>query len=427
LATPDAWDFVWALGARDDIDLRWISEAGEPDLPGRVQMQDADREADQLPFTVITDTGVSYQAVWPLGQWEQWAAQRSLPGVDPAAWRLDVLTARVAVAMRADLLVTDSPLLLTATDRAITEANPVSADQALASMGLYLRRRSEYPVVAPNRLTFDERGLLWSAVRAQLPAGWRWSSALVTFSVAAQRRGPTLLHGSLYQRLVRALRYRDQVHAAAHAIANNTAADDITEAFDNLTVNAVGAFDACARAAHLCANLPATARHQAKWQNARWRSQVARVAPDLTRLVDDGTDTSHLFHALRLLRNTVHGEALHTTLVRRVGGEPTRALIALPEEDSEDLITLFDRLGDCEEWGIVDIPSLGAHLDAALFVERLMTKLFAAINEIQARTPVQLLPGVTAASITSQPPEDLMFGSGTRRRVSLLLGLAPET
>ncbi len=38
-------------------------------------------------------------------------------------------------------------------------------------------------------------------------------------------------------------------------------------------------------------------------------------------------------------------------------------------------------------------------------------------------TPVELLPGVTGSTLGEIPPDDIHFGEGTRRRVSLLLGL----
>ena len=40
----------------------------------------------------------------------------------------------------------------------------------------------------------------------------------------------------------------------------------------------------------------------------------------------------------------MHGEALHTTAVQQ-GGKPLRTLVALPEDDAEDLAALFDNLG----------------------------------------------------------------------------------
>ena len=84
---------------------------------------------------------------------------------------------RVAVEMRADVLVTSSrPLLDGAVPRWAADANPMTAEQALAVIGLYLRGRRQYPMIAPNGLRFGEHLLLWSAARAQLPSGWRWGS-----------------------------------------------------------------------------------------------------------------------------------------------------------------------------------------------------------------------------------------------------------
>jgi hypothetical protein len=71
------------------------------------------------------------------------------------------MVTQVAVEMRVDVLVTSSkPLLQKAVPRWVTAANPMSAEQALAVIGLYLRRRRQYPMLASNGLRFGEHTLL---------------------------------------------------------------------------------------------------------------------------------------------------------------------------------------------------------------------------------------------------------------------------
>ena len=121
-------------------------------------------------------------ALWPYKQWEHQAAQTVPAGTAAPEWLRDVMVTRVAVELRVDLLVTCSRPILDSALQWIAEANPMTAEQALAAVGLYLRGRRKYPMLGPNLFTFGEHQLLWSSARAQLPSGWRWGSALVAHS-----------------------------------------------------------------------------------------------------------------------------------------------------------------------------------------------------------------------------------------------------
>jgi hypothetical protein len=161
---------------------------------GAVILRGADPRSDQMSFTATDMNGNRWaRAVWPYKQWEHQAAQTVPAGITASDWQRDVMVARVAVELRVDLLVTGSRPILDTALQWITEANPMTAEQALAVVGLYLRGRRQYPMLAPNLLTFGEHQLLWSAARAQLPSGWRWGSALVAHGTAIKRDSPTFL------------------------------------------------------------------------------------------------------------------------------------------------------------------------------------------------------------------------------------------
>jgi hypothetical protein len=155
----------------------WMAGPRDADSDGAVRLREVNQDRDQLNFTVAKENGGWLQAVWPYQQWEQ-LASRSVPsGIDTPSWLQDILVARVAVEVRADVLVTSSQALLTSDVTSVKEANPLSPEQALAVIGLFLRNRRQYPMAGPNDLTFGEHLFLWSAARAQLPSGWRWGSA----------------------------------------------------------------------------------------------------------------------------------------------------------------------------------------------------------------------------------------------------------
>jgi hypothetical protein len=427
LGVPDPSRLLWTLGQRDDIAMYWMADPEQAEDDGAVVRRRADPRSDQMSFTATDMNGNrSARAIWPYKRWEHQAAQTVPAGTTASDWLRDVMVARVAVEMRVDLLVTSSRPILDSALQWITEANPMTAEQALAVVGLYLRGRRQYPMLAPNVFTFGEHLFLWSAARAQLPSGWRWGSALVAHSTAIKRDSPTFLFQSLHERIVRLLRCRDRIHAGLFVPQNNQTAGEVTEALDYFMVNLVGAFDAAARAAHLAAGLSPGSRRSAAWHHDRWRSRIHAVSPDLADLFAPDTDHSHVLEICRILRNTVHGEAMNTTAVQD-GGRPLRTLVTLPEDDAEDVAALFDELGGQDEWGLERLIPPRVHVNAARLIERLLPQSLQVLDDALRLTPVERLDGVLTSDLITAPPDDLNFGLGTRMRASLLLGLPVPT
>lgn len=425
LGVPDPARLLWTFGQRDDITMFWMASPEDADSAGAVRLQEPDRERDQMDFTTANEGGGGWvQAVWPYQQWEKLAGGTVPPGMSASEWLRNVLVAQVAAELRVDLLVTSCQAMIASTQSWMTHANPMAAEQALAMVGLYLRCRGEYPmaVAGPGRLAFGEHLLLWSAARAQLPSGWRWGSALVAHSLAVDRDAPKFLFQSLHERVVRLLRCRDRVHAALLVPQNSQTAGEATEALDYFMVNLVGAFDAAARAAHLAVGLDPARRRSAAWQSRDWHRQVRAVDPDLADLFAPGTAHSRVLEVCRMLRNTVHGEALHSTAVHH-GGRPRQTLIALPEDDAEELAALFDRLGGQEQWGLSVLAGMRMHMDPACLIENLLPQALGMLDDALRLTPVERLYGVEASKLMTEPPDDLSFGLGTRTRASMLLGL----
>ena len=71
-----------------------------------------------------------------------------------------------------------------------------------------------------------------------------------------------------------------------------------------------------------------------------------------------GTTHYRVLEIARILRNTVHGEGLHTTAAKQ-GGRPRETLVALPEDDAQDLADLFGHLGGLDEWGLRNLRRRG--------------------------------------------------------------------
>ena len=230
LGVPDPSRLLWTLGQRDDIAMYWMADTHQAEDAGAVLMHAPDHRRDLMSFTVTNmDGSRSARGVCPYRQWEQLATRTVPAGTSASGWLRDVKVTRVAIEMRVDLLVTDSRPVLDSAPDWITEANPMTAEQALAAIGLYLRGRRHYPLLGPNRLTFGEHLFLWSAARAQLPSGWRWGSALVAHSRAIQRDSPKFLFQSLHERIVRLLRCRDRVHSALLVPQDNQTGGEVEE------------------------------------------------------------------------------------------------------------------------------------------------------------------------------------------------------
>jgi hypothetical protein len=241
-----------------------------------------------------------------------------------------------------------------------------------------------------------------------------------------KRDSPKFLFQSLHERLVRLLRCRDRVHAALLVPQNNQTAGEATEALDYFMVNLVGAFDAAAGAAHLAVGLDPEDRRSAKWQRRDWRRDVRRTDPELADLFAPDTAHARVFEVCRTLRNTVHGEALHSTGVEG-GGRPRRTLVALPEDDADDLAELFDQLGGREEWGLRELAFSRIYVDPARLIERLLPQALQMLDDALRLTPVERFDGVATSRLSTKPPDDLSFGLGTRVRACLLFGLpVPE-
>jgi hypothetical protein len=247
-------------------------------------------------------------------------------------------------------------------------------------------------------------------------------SALVAHGTAIERDSPTFLFGSLHERIVRLLRCRDRVHTALLVSQDNQTAGEVTEALDYFMVNLVGAFDAAARAAHLAVGLSPGSRRSAAWHHDTWRSRIHAVSPDLADLFALGTDHSRVLEICRILRNTVHGEAMHPLAVQD-GRRPLRTLVSLPEDDAEDVAALFDDLGGQDEWGLERLIPPRVHVNAARLIERLLPQSLQILDDALRLTPVERLDGVLTSDLITAPPDDLDFGLGTRMRASLLLGL----
>ncbi|UUE28492.1 hypothetical protein LRQ08_31660 (plasmid) [Rhodococcus qingshengii] len=416
--------FLWSLACRPDIELFWIGDENSPADPGRVLIDTGPPGPhDHLGFSTVNSTGGnSLHALWPY-EYLHTVAYRDATdvGLSPDEWLTQVLVAQTSVEMNADILVTMRQQTLFSQARYITEANPLSAEQALSVVGLYLRSREQYPIVAPKELSFNEHKMLAVAVEGLLPSWRTWTIALSMHGSATGSDSPQLLAHSLKERIIRLLRCRDQLLIASLAPQTNTTADRVAESLDYLLVNLVGAFDAAARAAHLVADLSHSERRVAAWQRLDWVKSLQN--DEIRSFWVKGGSPAVLFWVCRVLRNTVHGESMQTIAMHEGLTAEARTLVRLPADDAEELAGKFDLLGGGAGWGLRHLAGVGVFIDASVFVERLLPQVLNDLDEVLRLTPTSKLDGVDQRALTRLQPNNIHDGLGTRSRVGLLLGL----
>lgn len=351
-------------------------------------------------------------------------------GAERERRRADAIAGFAAEAADSDLFITrrklllDQPFPLT---RGLASAEP---EKALPIVGLYLRTQEEFIVARDPAGRFAHtynRGLFyWVAARDQLPAGWRWMSACVH---ADKDNTLTWLAGSLHQRVQRALKARDRVHAALLVPQQNDTAEEALAELDVMLVSLMGAFDAAARVAHLVLGLAPDSIYKAAWQKQRWRRQWSILAPELDLAVTAGSVGHDVLAVLRSLRNTVHGEALQPLAISESSiSRREDTLVGLPVRERQVVLDSLDRLGGAATWGVRDLMQDRSHADIRVLVEHLLPASILVLNELLRLTPVERLGVDTSGDAFSEPTgSDSPFAEQIRLRIRWQLGLPDPT
>jgi hypothetical protein len=412
MTVPNPDQMLWSLCQRDDIEAYWLAEDGE-NTAGAIHLGEIDRDTDNRLFTVVREKGTWMHGISFYRQLEQFAGDAGPRGVE-------VLTkAALADELRVDLIATNDDDLIALTGGYVRRVNPMTATDALAILGLYLRSGENFEQRDGKlkfSISFDM--LAWSAVRSQIPAGWPWASALVDHDSIANDDA-ALIFEALFERLTRALAQRDILHRAMNEPAGNRSRKQMVEAFDYIMMNLVGAFDATARSAHLGAGLPWKQRHTAKWQSKPWRAQIGVAA--LEAMFDDKQPTADLFAVLRALRNTLHGAGLGS-LTARHSGKDDEVLAILPRDDAHEIVERLTRVDPNEDWGIGTSSTLGSQFNAARLTEALMPRALFTLNEVVSLCPLGALQG-SGRTLPAGPRDKMPFDLGTSTRAALLYGL----
>lgn len=318
----------------------------------------------------------------------------------------DALAAMVAETLGADLFITDREYLHNVTRDISDGVTICRPDDALALVGLYLRSQGEYVVHQyPNGTFSVNKGLYYLvAVYELLTSVWRWLAGCAQHSRGGGEEALMFLGGSLLERVSRALQDRDGVHIALNKPQNNDTADEALAALDAVLLWLMGAVDVTARVAHHVLGVSGSPR-EAGWRpNSKLLKAAATNAPGLAAIVEPGTDGEAVLNVLRLLRNSVHGEALQPIGVIGPDSERDGTLMALPRDDQNELREAFAALGGEAEWG-VRLPVVDqTRVDPGVLLENLLPRVLRLLNEIMDETPVERLSHVKIRDSDKSPP-----------------------
>lgn len=312
----------------------------------------------------------------------------------------------VANAIGADIFITNRPYLHAMSWKLADGVTFLDIDEALPTLGLYLRAHQMYVTSrSPDRrgTSTMNRGLFfWVGTREQLPSAWRWFAACVQHSTGGVGDNLLYLGQSVLQRVERALQVRDEVHVGLNKPQNNDTADEALSSMDVVLLLLMGAVDATARVAHQVLGL-SSQPYLAAWQRNAWITEVTAATPSLGALFQPGTNELHAHTILRLLRNSIHGEALQALGVGS-GRQRERTLVSLPASEEPALRAAFNALGGLSNWGVEELIPGRLHFDPGVLLEQLFPRVLAMLNAIMDETPVESLAHVALRPEDSAPP-----------------------
>ena len=340
-----------------------------------------------------------------------------------------LILAQIARDLGADAFATRSDFVLERAPRGLVEkANPMTPNEALALMGLYLRLRGDFTTFMDSGFTYTpNRGLwYWVLTRDMLRSGWRWFSACVHSATATGDDTLTFLGQSALRRFDRALRARDRVLQQFHLPPNNDTSDEGLFNLEVVLLMLSGALDAAAHVAEVTYSLGTKNPASVGWRKMNWRDSLRELDTAFDPLLDDESEVRDVIDLVGLLRNTIHGAALQGIAYQEHSKPRTREnLVLLPEAERERILAAVDRRGGHNIWGIRPLWGDEVGIEGDTFLEALVPAVAKALNNLMDATDVEGLPEVSAADLSGPPTESKdLFSPWHSRLHRLLAGLA---
>jgi hypothetical protein len=329
-----------------------------------------------------------------------------------------ILIAEVHHALRRDILVTMSPILLEHRDN-LGYSNIFSPIEAAKLIGLFLRCRNNLVGRVGGITVLIDKGLFyWMLARSKLPAMWRYNSGC---GYAKKTHGDeiSMLGQSVLVRCKRIMQARDAIAEQFHQTQNNNTQDEIMYHFDYVTLLLVGVFDAQAKITNYVYDL-GKKKGGIGFQKDNFLKALGKSkAKDLFQLVKSN-HCKHLITMLHTIRNTIHNAGLHTyTLIGFT--DAAQSLVSVPDNMQEALWETSQILGSPSEWGLVreeykmidgetkaEVPKVRISLEPYSYVTKLIEVWFELFNQIAERTAIEdLFTEEDMPELKDEPPDDL--------------------
>lgn len=432
--------------------------ADDLDEPGAVMFgqPDPSQNGDVLSVQFKTATGVGCTGIdyyeQAVGETSQVMVKHQLDGSDA---RAGVLLSRLGSELEADLIITGRGWLLAERGRPHGKhlTNIVSPEEALALMGLYLRWHYQPVIIGGASIRWHPSSMRHSAAFIAMPAFQRWNHASRTWCDTNGDLTLESLNQTCLTRVSRAFKFRDNIFGLSVTMVEHEPEEMLCE-LDSLLFTLVGAFDVAARIVDYILGLNSS--KAAGWQklnNGGWQSKLQTHAKELYDYTKDSSEMQRTFQILRWLRNSVHNEALD--LMRDDGVY----MVIVPTDTQSDL-RYFLREGHhgwtADTLGIRAQPPIGATaakwlpgtgrysvtvrragapkptdplagqliLDTRRFINKLFPATLIALNDIMQLTPLQHVPGYTAAiEEPSRVNLPWKFSDTTGHRLRILYGI----
>jgi hypothetical protein len=429
--------------------------ADELDEEGAVVFGDPDPDRDFLSVRVKTATGMRYTGIscyeQAFGEASEMVAKHHLDGSDA---RAGVLLCRIGSELEADLAITGRGWLLAERRRPHGKylANIISPEEALALMGLYLRWHCQPVIVGGAAVRWHPTSMRHTAAFVAMPAFERWNQAGRAWCDTNGDLTLESLNQTCLTRVSRAFKFRDSIFGLSATMNGNEPEEMLCE-LDSLLFTLVGAFDVAAR---IVEHIVGLSGRRIGWQYVRrgdWQSRLQAPAKALFDYTKDGSEMQRTFQVLRWLRNSVHNEALDLMHDERA------YVVTLPDSTQGELRTFLreghsgwtvDALGmrvqspagaTAAKWlpgtgrSSVTVRRTGAPrpadplvgqlvLDVRRFINKLLPAALTALNDIMQLTPLNQVPGYTAAlEEPSRVNLPWKFSDTTGHRLRMMYGI----
>jgi hypothetical protein len=321
-------------------------------------------------------------------------------------FRKDILEAKSHGALRRDIFITISDLLLQLRDK-LDDINIYTPKEALKIIGLYLRMREEFEwtshIVGNVRFSTSRQGFYFLLSRGLLPNSWKYISGLYLLNKREDFRS---LAWSVITRFSRAMQARDELGRLFYMPKTTSSEDQMAYHFDYLTLLLTAALDVQAIIINEVYGFGL------KDINCGFRREIFKrkvkenpATKNLDTLITNNVD---FLNILFELRNKIHSVSLETDFY-------------VPKNYPDDLLERIYEYNPEDHWGIqkrsvtliennnAPVPSINYYVDTYNLALGLLNEATRLINLIMEETKIEnFLDSGCLQKIIRNPPADMI-------------------